>query len=59
MTDDVKPLIKWPPVKGMSLANMGHPPGGRCLNTCYCGQCPHYKPIRRGNQQKKPARRHQ
>lgn len=38
-------LIKWPPVKGMSLAGGGHPPGGRCLAVCYCRKCPHYKPL--------------
>jgi hypothetical protein len=38
-------LIKWPPVRGMSLAERGHPPGGRCLKVCYCGLCPQYKPL--------------
>ena len=22
-------------------------PGRYCLATCYCGQCPHYEPIKR------------
>jgi hypothetical protein len=42
---DSSGLVKWPPRRGMSLAEPGHPPGGRCLKVCYCTKCPQYKPI--------------
>lgn len=57
LESDSPELIKWPPRRGMSLAEPGHPPGGRCLKVCYCTKCPHYKPIPKNTKAKAPAKR--